>query len=319
MNKDCKLYLAPMAGITDAPYRKLCKEYGADVTYTEMVSAKALHYKNENTFDLLRHDPEEEPLLVQLFGSEPEILAAQAHAIESMFQGIDLNFGCPAPKVVKNHEGSYLMNEPDLIYRIVASIRDAVSIPVSVKIRKGFYDGEETAVRAAKAAERGGASMVAVHGRTTAQMYRGKADLTTIARVKQAVTIPVIGNGDITDAESAIRMLEETECDGLMIGRATRGNPWIFNEVHKALRGEMPDPAPTPWERIDLMLRHAEMLVVEKGEYTGMSQMRSHSGHYVRGLRDSAHLRGQLTKVSSLEDMKALVLAYKSHIQGENV
>ena len=317
-NKDCKLYLAPMAGITDSAYRRICKRHGADVVYTEMVSAKALYYENENTKDLLKKDPEEDPVIIQIFGSEPELMAQQAARLQDQCCAIDINFGCPAPKIVKNHEGSFLLTKPDTIYEIVHAISQAVDVPVTVKIRKGFYRDEDTAVRSALAAQRGGAAMVAVHGRTTDQMYSGHADWDCIARVKEALTIPVIGNGDIVDEESALRMLEQTGCDGLMIGRGTRGNPWIFDRIHAALRGEIQPKEPTMEERIEQALEHGRMIMEDKGEHQGMLQMRSHAIWYVRGERDSAHLRSALQKIQSYEEMKQLFMQYLGHLTAEN-
>lgn len=315
--KDCRLYLAPMAGITDSSYRRICKRHGADVVYTEMVSAKALYYENENTKDLLKKDPEEDPVIIQIFGSEPELMAQQAARIQDQCCAIDINFGCPAPKIVKNHEGSFLLTKPDTIYEIVSAMTQAVEVPVTVKIRKGFYQDEDTAVRSALAAQRGGASMVAVHGRTTVQMYSGHADWDCIARVKDALSIPVIGNGDIIDEESALQMLEKTGCDGLMIGRATRGNPWIFDRIHAALRGEKLPKEPSIEERVAEALEHGRMIMEDKGEHQGMLQMRSHAIWYVKGERDSAYVRSSLQQIHSFEEMKQLLERYLSHLTSE--
>lgn len=312
--KDCKLYLAPMAGITDSSYRRICKQHGADVVYTEMVSAKALYYENENTRDLLRKSPEEDPLVIQLFGSEPGLLAGQAAKLQDECSAIDINFGCPAPKIVRNHEGSYLLTQPDMIYDIVHAVTQSVSVPVTVKIRKGFYKDEDTAVRTAKAAERAGASLIAVHGRTTAQMYSGHADWDAIARVKDAVSIPVVGNGDIVDEHQALAMLQQTGCDGLMIGRASRGNPWIFSRIRAMLSGQPLPKEPSPEERIALTMEHGRMMMEDKGEYMGMLQMRSHAIWYVKGLRDSAHVRSALQRIQSFREMKQLMDQYLEHL-----
>ena len=316
---DTRLYLAPLAGITDSTYRRLCYENGADAAVTEMVSAKALHFMNENTCDLLRTYPEEHPLIVQLFGSDPQILAEQAARVEREydFDGIDLNFGCPAPKIVKNHEGSFLLTQPEKIEEIVQAITDVVHLPVSAKIRKGFYKDENCAVEAALAAERGGASMITVHGRTTAQMYSGKADWSVIREVKEALHIPVIGNGDVVDGPSAERMLEETGCDGIMIGRASRGDPWIFGRIHAYLRGEGDKTPIQARERIQMAIRHAEMIVADKGEYTGILQMRSHVIYYIKGFKGSTRMRARLQSITSLEELKDLLSAYLADLQAE--
>ena len=316
---DTRLYLAPLAGITDSTYRRLCYENGADAAVTEMVSAKALHFMNENTCDLLRTYPEEHPLIVQLFGSDPQILAEQAARVEREydFDGIDLNFGCPAPKIVKNHEGSFLLTQPEKIEEIVRAITDVVHLPVSAKIRKGFYKDENCAVEAALAAEQGGASMITVHGRTTAQMYSGKADWSVIREVKEALHIPVIGNGDVVDGPSAERMLEETGCDGIMIGRASRGDPWIFDRIHAYLRGEDDRTPIQAQERIQMAIRHAEMIVADKGEYTGILQMRSHVIYYIKGFKGSTRMRARLQSITSLEELKDLLSAYLADLQAE--
>ena len=310
------VWLAPLAGITDSTYRRLCYEQGADKAVTEMVSAKALHFLNENTSDLLNHTPQEHPLIVQLFGSEPDLMAEQAARLEREqdFDGIDLNFGCPAPKIVKNHEGSYLLTQPEKITEIVKAITEAVSLPVSVKIRKGFYKDENTAVRSALAAEKGGASSVAVHARTTAQMYSGQADWSVIREVKEAVSIPVIGNGDITDEDKALAMLEQTGCDGIMVGRASRGDPWIFARIQSKLSGKQVPPQPTAEERIRMAIRHAHMICEDKGEYTGILQMRSHVIWYVRGYKGSTRMRVRLQQVKTLHEMEELLLDYLASI-----
>ena len=301
------LFLAPMAGVTDSSFRRLCRRHGAEVVYTEMVSAKALSYHNENTGELLRKHPEEEPVILQLFGSDPDILAEEAHKLESRFFAVDLNFGCPAPKIVRNHEGSYLLKEPDRLYAIVKAVSSAVSIPVTVKIRKGFEDGENVAPDIARAAEEAGASMIAVHGRTTAQMYRGHADWGVIRQVKEAVSIPVIGNGDIATPQDAAAMLQQTGCDGIMIGRAARGNPWLFEETKVFLSSGTIPRRPDISEILDTAMLHAQMIVEEKGESLGMHQMRSHILWYVRGMRGSASLRRALQQISSLEELSNIL------------
>lgn len=304
------VYLAPMAGYTDQSFRRLCKRMGCDVLVTEMVSAKALSYNNENTWKYLDTDPEEKPVFVQLFGSEAEIIASQAARIQERFAGIDINMGCPAPKVFRNHEGSALLAEPDKIYEIVRALSSAVSVPVSVKIRKGIQD-DNLAVEAALAAQEGGCCAVAVHGRTAAQMYHGRADWDVIRQVKEAVRIPVIGNGDIQCAADALRMKKETGCDGVMIGRAARGNPWIFREVQAALSGgEVPLP-PSVEQIFEMILEHSRMICLQKGEYTGMREMRSHISFYARGFRGSSRLRSQMQQLSSLQELEELLNVWR--------
>ncbi len=313
--REVRLYLAPMAGVTDSSFRRICRRHGADAVCTEMISARAMYYENEETWELLKHQKEEEPLTVQLFGSEPELMAKEAARLEGRCAAVDLNFGCPAPKIVKNHEGSFLLTQPDRLYEIVRAVSQAVSMPVTVKIRKGFYAGEDTAVRSAVAAERGGASMIAVHGRTAAQMYSGTADWGSIARVKAAVGVPVIGNGDIESAETALSMLDSTGCDHLMIGRASRGNPWLFGQIRAALCGKPAPFFPSAEDRIREAIEHGRMLVEDKGEYTGMQQMRSHGIWYIKGMRDAAGMRSRLQSVRTFSEFETLLLRYLDHVR----
>lgn len=301
---DNNVILAPMAGVTDLPFRLLCKEQGAGLVCMEMVSAKAILYRNKNTDALLEMHPGEKPVSLQLFGSDPKIMAEMARQIEERpFSILDLNMGCPVPKVVNNKEGSALMKNPQLVREIVQAIAKAIHKPVTVKIRSGFDQKNINAVQIARIVEDAGAAAVAVHGRTREQYYSGEADWEVIARVKEAVSIPVIGNGDITDGEHARKMLEQTGCDGIMIGRAARGNPWIFREIKAFLEDGTILPPPTKEERRDMMLRHAKLQLSQKGEYTGVREMRKHIAWYTAGMPHSAALRRM---VNSLEDFASL-------------
>lgn len=302
------LILAPMAGVTDLPFRLLCSEQGAGMTGMEMVSAKAILYGNKNTEGLLAIHPQEGPVSLQLFGSDPKIISEMAARIEERpFAVLDLNMGCPVPKIVNNGEGSALMREPKLAGEIIAATVKAVKKPVTVKIRKGFDEAHVNAVEIAKIAEDAGAAAIAVHGRTREQFYSGRADWEIIAKVKEAVSIPVIGNGDVTDGESARRMLSETGCDGVMIGRGARGNPWLFGEIAAFLEDGRILPAPSMEEKKKMILRHAALQLEIKGEYTGVREMRKHLSWYTAGMPNSARLRGQVNLAERFEQIEGLV------------
>lgn len=300
--------LAPMAGVTDLPFRLLCKEQGAGLLCMEMISAKALQYHNKNTEALLQIDERECPVSLQLFGSDPDIISEQAKRIEERpFQILDINMGCPVPKVVKNGEGSALMNQPKLVYDIVYKTVRAIQKPVTVKIRKGFNDESVNAVEIARIVEEAGGAAVAVHGRTREQYYSGKADWDIIRQVKEAVKIPVIGNGDVTNGEKAIAMMEETGCDGVMIGRGAQGNPWIFHELLEYEKtGQMP-ARPSRETIRETMLRHARLQMEYKGEYLGIREMRKHVAWYTKGLEGSAKLRDDINKVESYQELETLL------------
>jgi len=302
-----KWILAPMAGVSDLPFRLLCHETGAGLTYMEMISAKAIYYRNKATDEMMAIDPDEGMVSLQLFGSDPDIMGAMAQRIEDRpFAILDINMGCPVSKVVNNGEGSALMKNPALAGKIIRSISSAVSKPVTVKIRKGFDDDHVNAVEMAKVAEENGAAAVAVHARTRMQYYSGKADWDIIRQVKEAVTIPVIGNGDVDSYESACRMLDETGCDGVMIGRAAQGNPWIFAELVAKSEGREWNK-PTREEVAKMILRHAAMLIECKGEYIGSREMRKHAAWYTKGYKGSSQFRGKLNEAESLEDLKRLM------------
>ena len=300
--------LAPMAGVTDLPFRILCKEQGAGLLCMEMISAKALRYNNRNTKALLEIDPKEYPVSLQLFGSEPDIMAEQAKRIEELpFQILDINMGCPVPKVVKNGEGAALMKNPGLVYDIVHKVSRAIEKPVTVKIRKGFDDDQVNAVEIAKIVEEAGGAAVAVHGRTREQYYSGCADWEIIRRVKDAVSIPVIGNGDVTSGQRALDMLEQTGCDGVMIGRGCQGNPWIFRELLEYEEtGRIPE-RPSKSQIRDIMLRHARLQMEFKGDYLGIREMRKHVAWYTKGMEGSAKLRDEINKVENYEELEKLL------------
>lgn len=302
------LILAPMAGVTDLPFRLLCKEQQAGLLCMEMVSAKAIYYRSKNTDSLLEIHPDENPVSLQLFGSDADIIQDMAKRIEERpFDILDFNMGCPVPKVVNNGEGSALMKNPKLAEEILSKLVKAVRKPVTVKIRKGFDESHANAVEIAKIAEACGVAAIAVHGRTREQFYSGKADWEIIARVKEAVSVPVIGNGDVTDGKSALALMNETGCDGIMIGRAARGNPWIFRETAHYLEHGTLLGRPSMEEVQNTILRHADLLVQYKGEYTGIREMRKHISWYTAGYPHSAKLRKKVNEMETMEALKESV------------
>ena len=300
--------LAPMAGVTDLPFRLLCKEQGADLICTEMVSAKGIYYNNKNTEDLLRIDDRERPVSLQLFGSDPDIVSEMAKRIEERnFDILDINMGCPVPKVVNNGEGSALLNNIPLAAQIIEKTVRAINKPVTVKFRKGFRKDDVQAVEMAKAAEAAGASAVAVHGRTREQYYSGKADWDIIAAVKDAVKIPVIGNGDVFTPEDAAALYEHTGCDGIMIGRGAQGNPWIFHQMKARFEHGIKEDRPDFQTVCRTILRHARMQVDWKGEKRGIREMRTHVAYYTAGYPHSAALRRQVNQVETYAALEELL------------
>ncbi len=303
-----RIFLAPMAGVTDMPFRLLCKEQGCGLVYTEMVSAKGMHYEDEKSTKLTLLDENEKPGAVQIFGSEPDIMAGVTEKLNASDASIiDINMGCPAPKITKNGEGSALMKKPEQVERVIRAVVKASMKPVTVKIRKGWDESSVNAVEIAKIAEASGASAVTVHGRTREQYYSGKADWNIIRKVKEAVSIPVIGNGDVVGPREAKRLFEETGCDAIMIGRGAQGNPWIFKAVIKYLEEGVLVNEPTAQEKISTIIRHMNMLIEHKGERTGILEMRSHIAWYIKGMRDAAYTKQKIFKMTDRDEIISLL------------
>ena len=296
------VFLAPMAGITDVPYRSICKEFGAGLTYSEMISAKGMYYNDEKTRLLMKKAENEAPFAVQIFGSDADIMAKVAEEISDSADIIDINMGCPAPKVVKNGDGSKLMLNPELIDEITGKVVEKAKVPVTIKIRKGWDKEHINAVQIAEIAEKNGISAITVHGRTREEFYSGKADWDIIKEVKDSVSIPVIGNGDITSVESANEIFEKTNCDAIMIGRASLGNPWIFEEI---ISGQKVNKT---CEDVKKMIeKHLEMLIKEKGEYTAIREMRKHIAWYIKGFANAAEIRKRVNEIDELEELKDMI------------
>lgn len=304
LNLDNKVFLSPMAGVTDLPFRLICKEQDCGMLYTEMVNAKALCYDDQNTKKMLKIEEEEHPVAIQIFGSDPEYMGGAAKILNSYPNEIlDINMGCPAPKVVKNGDGSALLKNPELAAKVLRAVVDNSEKPVTLKIRKGWDDTCINAVEISKIAQDCGISAIAVHGRTREQYYSGKADWDIIKEVKQNVSIPVIGNGDVFEVEDAINMLNKTNCDAIMIGRGAQGNPWIFKRINHYMQTGEILPDPTLEEKIDTAMKHLKLAVQEHGEYVAVREMRKHIAWYLKGLRNSAKVRDEINKIESYEEV----------------
>lgn len=304
LNLDNRVFLSPMAGVTDLPFRLICKEQDCGMLYTEMVNAKALCYDYQNTKKMLKIEEEEHPVAIQIFGSDPEYMGGAAKILNSYPNEIlDINMGCPAPKVVKNGDGSALLKNPELAAKVLKAVVGNSEKPVTLKIRKGWDDTCINAVEIAKIAEDCGISAIAIHGRTREQYYSGKADWDIIRQVKENVSIPVIGNGDVFEVEDAINMLNQTNCDAIMIGRGAQGNPWIFKRINHYMQTGEILPEPTLEEKINTAKKHLKLAVEEHGEYVAVREMRKHIAWYLKGLRNSARVRDEINKIESYEEV----------------
>lgn len=302
------IFLAPMAGITDKPYRKICREFGAGMVYSEMISAKGLHYKDKKTASLMDVSGES-PCAIQIFGSEPDIMA---EAVEKVMEYrpdiIDINMGCPAPKIVGNGDGSALMKNPELMGRIVRAVSDVSPVPVTVKIRKGWET--DNSLECAEILEENGAAAVAVHGRTRQEFYSGKADWDIIKRIKSELSIPVIGNGDIFKAEDAVRMFEYTGCDAVMVARGAQGNPWLFTQINELIKNGAVHTFPSPKEKLETALKHISMLISDKGESRGIKEARKHIAWYIKGLKGASAIKTEIFKISDYATMSEILQEY---------
>ena len=311
---DNEVFLSPMAGVTDLPFRTICKEKGCGMLYTEMINAKALCYDDENTKKMLNLEDDGHPVAVQIFGSDPEYMGKAASIMNQYTNDIlDINMGCPAPKVIKNGDGSALMRNPKLAAEVLTAVVKNSKKPVTLKIRKGWDDNSVNALEIAKIAEECGISALAIHGRTREQFYSGKADWDIIAEIKQSINIPVIGNGDVFDVQDAVNMLEKTKCDAIMIGRGSQGNPWIFNRINHYMKTGEVLPEPTLEEKISTAIKHMNLAVVEHGEYVAVREMRKHIGWYLKGLKNSAKYRDQINKITDYKEVISMLEEYVQH------